>query len=368
MDVNVPTPVPSSLPPEITPEVAAYDSNSPIRTTAANSRLTGITKVLRLPKKRRTFVIAGAALLVVIGAVLAYTLWYQNPQKVITDGLAQAIAAKSVSYTAVFDAVGSNTAKISVDGNASGGQQSGNATLSFSSAGKSYAIKSNVVLDKTNTVYFKLTNVNDLVKPYRAALPEKGKALLDQLVTKLGSNWIKLSAADLQSYNSGFATTQRCTTAAVSALQGDKAAAAELADVYKKHQFITIDKRLGSKNGSLGYQISANKTTSQAFARDLQTTAIYKALHRCNPQFSVSSMTDFFGGTSGQTTIYVSRFTHHITSLSVASKDSKAKTSATFTIIPKFNVPVTVTVPTKTTTVAQLLSDLQSVLQSASKP
>lgn len=359
MDVNVPTPMSSSLPPEITPEVAAHGSHS---------RPTGITKVLRLPKRRRTFIITGVALLVAIGVILAYNLWYQNPQKVITDGLAQAIAAKSVSYTAVFDAVGSNTAKISVDGNALGGQQSGNATLSLSSAGKSYAIKGNVVLDKTNTVYFKLTNVNDLVKPYKAALPEKGRVLLDQLATKLGSNWIKLSATDLQNYNSGLATTQRCTTSAVNALQGDKAAAAELADVYKKHQFITIDKKLGSKNGSLGYQISADKKTSQAFAHDLQTTAIYKALHKCNPQFSASSMTDFFGDTSGQTTIYVSRFAHQITSLSMASKDSRAKTSATFTIAPKFNVPVTITVPTKTTTVAQLLSDLQSVLQSANKP
>jgi hypothetical protein len=313
--------------------------------------------------------IAGIALLLLVAVVLAYNLWYQNPQKVITDSFAQAVAAKSMNYTAAFKAVGSNAAEISVDdGNVAGGLQNGSVTLSFTSAGKSYAVKGAVVLDKANNVYLKLTNVNELVKPYRAALSKDGQAALNKLTAKLGGNWIKLNATDMKNYNSSLAAAQQCMTTAFNTLQTSKTAGNELANIYKKHQFITIDKYLGSKNGSLGYQISTNKTVGQAFARDLQATAIYKALHQCNPQLSPSSLANMFNDTSGRATLYVSRFTHHITSLTMAGKDSTTKTSSTFTIAPKFNVPATIQVPTKTTTIAQLLSDLQSVLQSASKP
>lgn len=369
MSDRIPQSQPSPTPPVFISEVAAYEAEPPTNTGAIMPRPTASLRLQKVSRKKWfKFVAVGLVLLVIFAGVLAYNLWYQNPQKVITDGLAHAIAAKSVSYTASFKAVGSNAAEISVDGNAIGGQQSGNVTLSFTSSGKSYAIKGAVVLDKANNVYFKLTNVGDLVKPYRAALSKNGQAALDQLVTKLGNNWVKLSATDMKNYDSSLATAQQCMVVAVNTLQTDKTAASELANIYKKHQFITIDKYLGSKDGSLGYQVSVNKTTSQAFLRDLQPTAVYKALHTCNPQLSPSSVADIFGGTSGQTTIYVSRFTHHITSLVVASKDSKAKTSATFTVAPQFNVPVTIQVPTKTTTIAQLLSDLQGVLQSASKP
>lgn len=359
----------SSTPPAFTPEVVAYESEPPTNTAATMPRPTPSLRIRKVSRKKWfKFMLTGIIVLTIIGGALAYNLWYQNPQKVITDGFAQAIAAKSMGYTAAFKAVGDNAAEISVDGNAADGLQSGNATLSFTSAGKSYAVKGAVVLDKANNVYFKLTNVAELVKPYRAALSKNGQAALDQLTAKLGGDWIKLSAADMKNYDNGLATAQQCMVAAITSLQTDKAAARELASVYKEHQFITIDKYLGGKNGSLGYQISTNKVVGQAFTHDFQATAVYKALHQCNPQLSPTSVTDLFNSTSGQTTLYVSRFTHHITSLVVASKDVKAKTSSTFTIAPKFNVPVSIQVPTKTTTIAQLLSDLQGVLQSASKP
>ena len=359
----------SSTPPAFTPEVVAYEAEPPTNTAATMPRPTASLRIRRISSKKWfKLVVAGAGLFMFVIAVLAYNLWYQNPQKVITDGFTQAVAAKSVSYAASFKTTGTNAAEISVDGRAISGLQSGDATLSFTSAGKSYAVKAAIVLDKANNVYLKLTNVKDLVKPYRAELSKNGQTALDQLTAKLGGDWIKLSATDVKNYNSELATTQQCMAVAANLLKTNKVAAREFANVYKKHQFITIDKYLGAKGGSLGYQISANKTVSKAFTRDFQTTAVYKALHDCNPQILPSTLTDSLNGSVGQTTIYVSRFAHHITSLAVASRDSKAKTSTTFTVEPKFNVPVTIQVPTKTTTIAQLLSDLQAVLQSASKP
>lgn len=359
----------SSTPPAFTPEVVAYEAEPPTNTGASMPRPTPALRIQKISRKRWfKFTLAGIILLIVVAALFAYNLWYQNPQKVITDGFAQAVAAKTLSYDATFKAVGGNAAEIAVDGKAANGLQGGDVTLSFTNGGKNYAVKGAVVADKANNIYFKLTNVADLVKPYRAVLSKEGQVALDKLTAKLGGDWIKLSAADMKNYDSSLAAAQQCMTAVATSLQTDKAAARELADVYKNHQFISIDKYLGSKNGSLGYQISTDKKVGQAFTRDFQATSVYKALHRCNPQLSASSVTDLFSGTSGQTSLYVSRFTHHITSVIMTSKDDKAKTSSTFTIEPKFNVPVSIDVPTKTTTIARLLSDLQSVLQSANKP
>jgi hypothetical protein len=369
MDETTPPSDPSLLPPpEVGQEVVTYESEPPTNTAATMPQPTDAAVIVKQSPKKWWRLLVAVLLFVGIGGALAYNLWYQNPQKVITDSLIHAAAARTASYNATFSAVADNTAEITVDGMAANGLQSGNVTLSFTTAGKKNDIKGAAVIDMANNVYFKLTNVADLVKPYRAALPNSGQTLLDDLVTKLGSNWIKLSPTDLKNYNSSFATTEECTTAALKTLQGNASAGREIGAVYKKHQFITIDKKLGSKNGSLGYQISANQSTLRAFEHDVEATAVYKALHQCNPNVSPSSLASFFGGTSQQATIYVSRFTHQLTSLSATGKDSKAKTSATFTITPMFNVPVTIQVPKKTTTIAQLLSDLQAVLQSASKP
>lgn len=356
-------------PPEIAPEVVTYESEPPTNTGALMPKPTRWPAVVHLKSKKwLTLVVAGLIVLVGAASVMAYALWYQNPQKVITDGIVKAIAAKSVAYTATLDASQDNTAKIAVDGSAANGQQSGNVTLSLASTGKSYQIKGTVIIDKANDVYVKLTNVADLLRPYRVALPQSGQTLFDNLQTKLGSSWIKLSPADLKNYNGALATVQQCTNAVVTKLQGDKASARQLATIYQKHQFISIDKKLGSKNGSLGYQISANQPVLKAFERDFQTTTAYKALHACNPQLSLASATGLFDGASGQTTVYISRFTHQITSLNVTSTDDKTKTVARFAVAPRFNVPVVIQVPKKTTTVTQLLHDLQAVLQSAAKP
>ena len=124
------------------------------------------------PKKSRKgliigSIIAGALVLFGGGGVLAYNVWYQNPEKVIFDAITHAMTAKSATGKGEISLKSDEFAlKVTFDGENSGSDGRVNAKVKMEgeSDGESLAIDVTAsVLIKGETLYFKLDNVQKTI-------------------------------------------------------------------------------------------------------------------------------------------------------------------------------------------------------------
>jgi hypothetical protein len=325
------------------------------------------------PKKKRGRLVGliVAAVLVVLGVagVLAYNFWYQNPEKVLTDGLVNAIKAKSVLYTGTLSMTGDQEFKIEVSGKSNTATGDLTAKVTAKVDGKDMTLSGGALVDDKGDLYFKIANVDNFVKEYRETQSPEFQQLIDDLIAKVNDQWIRVNADDLKTFSDAAAAGQTCINDAVKKIQSDESTTTELADTYKKHRFITIEKNLGTQNGSLGYQLTADTTIAKAFVVDFKNTKLYKTLHECDPSivFDENEMFKTSESTSKEETrteIWVSQWSHQITK--VYSENTTDTNKGIFVIEPKFNEKVdAVKAPEKSTTLKQLQADIEALFQSA---
>jgi hypothetical protein len=320
----------------------------------------------QLPRSKKIFLLGGIGLiLILIILALIYTYWYQNPKKVVADGVVQALNAKSVSYKGTFTAKSTSNVEVQFNGAAAVKGGSVDMKLTLASLDKKYTIDGSGLLNDKGDVYFKIKNIDDLAQNYRKAIPATSQGLFDQIVAKINDKWIKISSEDLKSYSADVATTQKCMTEAFKKMQNDETVRSEVVAIYKRYPFIVIDKTLGSKDGSLGYLLNIDQNKAQSFMVAFRGTALYKSLHACDKSLVLDIGDSKSGTTMNQNGIFevwIDSWTHHITKVVVADKSK----TTNLTVSPSFNKPVSVTTPSKSTTLEQLQKDVQELLISAS--
>lgn len=313
-------------------------------------------------KKKRLLLWGLISLAVVLlGLMLAYVYWYQNPAKMVSDALLNTLNAKSLTYTGTIARTGSTKVDVAVDGGASADGGTVNAKFGFDAQGKKYTFEGSGLTNDKSDLYFKIKNIDDLVSNYRSAIPEQSHALFDQIIAKVDDKWIKVSSSDVKSYNADVAKAQKCTIEAVKKLQSDEATKAELEAAYKSHPFITIDKNLGSKGGSTGYTLKTNPSETKGFTQAYKTTSLYNTLKSCDSGFVIKG-DDMFNGNAASFNVWVDRWTHRLTTVEMT------RGTTTVALHPTFNAPVSIATPKDATTLEQLQKDVQALVQSAQKP
>lgn len=335
------------------PQVAATPVASPKPTRSKKGLLIGLI----------------IAMFVLLGLGLGYVYWYQNPNKVVMDGLMNAISAKSVTYTGTATTSGPTKVVVKLDGGVGSGGGTVNAKFTFDARGETYTLDSNALIDAKNDLYFKVQNIDNLVNNYRQEIPVDSQQLLDQVIAKVDNRWMKVSSEDLKSYSAELAKTQECSADAVEKIKTDSNVKSELTELYKKHPFITIDKSLGAKDGSLGYVLITNNDNAKSFNKAFKNTSIYKSLVACDSSFEVkddtssASSSDDTDKENTTAELWVDQWSHQITKVILKDDDNGQKSD--LTIEPKFNRPVSVVTPKEFTTLEQLQKDVMELLQSA---
>lgn len=338
---------------------SAPSSVAPAQQTAPSSSLT----ISRGEGKKKRLLLWGliSLAIVLLGLMLAYIYWYQNPSKMVSDALLNTLNAKSLTYTGTVARTGSTKVDVGIDGGASADGATVNAKFGFDVRGKKYNFEGNALTNDKSDLYFKVKNIDDLVSNYRSAIPEQSHALFDQIIAKVDDKWIKVSATDVKNYNADLAKAQKCTVEAVKKLQSDSATKAELETAYKDHPFIVIDKNLGSKGGSTGYTLKTNPNETKGFTEAYKSTGLYSTLKNCDPGFVVKG-DDMFGGKAASFNVWIDRWTHRVTTLEIM------RGTTTIALHPTFNTAVNIATPKNSTTLEQLQKDVQSLVQSAQKP
>jgi hypothetical protein len=310
-----------------------------------------------------------AAVLVILGAgsAFAYSTWYQNPEKVVSDSVMNALKAKTMTFTGSMDVTSAGTnIKLEVDGANDKTKGNVNVKATISIEGQPITINGSGLMDGDGTLYFKVKNVKDVVKTYRAAIPAESQNIFDQLVAKVDDRWVKITADDMKQFSEATSKSQKCISDTIKKFQNDQAATNEIANIYTKNKFLTIEQNLGTKNGSLGYTVKSNDEGAKGFAKELKNTRIFKSLHDCDPGIvtdeNSSTQSDTKTANETHMELWVSQWSHEITKFS--AKDGTGPDKGTFIFEPVFNKTVNVTAPDKSVTINELKTEIETLIQS----
>lgn len=331
----------------------------------------------KAPNKKKKFIIggiiAGAVLLLGGGMYAAYALWYQNPEKVLTDAVSNVIRAKTATYSGTL-AMDTKDVKVRVvfDGKqASELNGEGNAKITLTSQGKDFVVNGSALVDKDGNLFFKVGNLKTILDD---VLKQSGmtSSPFDELVAKIDNKWIRVSADDLAEYDKDAGKAQACLTDTMKKIQNDKAVHDSLVKAYENNKFVVIDSSLPGRtiNGvdSMGYKLSLNNEAAKKFAEAVNEMQFMKDLQKCDSSFEsfkldASDMKSTTGTTSTETVeVSVSRWSHEFTQLKVTGKDDDA--SGEFILEPIFGKDVTVAAPTDFMTLKELQAEIEKVTQS----
>lgn len=329
------------------------------------------------PKKsKKKYIIGGVIALVlallIAGGVLAYNLWYQNPQKVLTDAMVNAVTAKSVGYDGTFSAEikpsgssGSETIKydVSFDGMSEAKKGYVNVSLTAEGAGKTIKISGNGLFADNGDIYVKVKGLSELLTSVfgSASLP----ASYSSFVTKIDDKWIKISSKELSDLDASTQKSKDCSEKLLEKTKTDKSLVKEVGDVYRSNQFIVVKDKLPSKNGSLGYSISGDKSVYKSFVSGVEKTSLYKQAKECNgnsldlSSFLGSADSSSSSDTKSTMEVYVGRWSHNLTSLKVA--DTGKDTTAALNVNTNFNKDVKVDIPSTSMSISDLKAEIEKV-------
>jgi hypothetical protein len=325
-------------------------------------------------KKRLIIILASVLIVLIGGGVSVYAFWYQNPEKVVTDGVLHALQAKSMEYVGSASiGTDSDKAKLEITGAdvSDAHRVHVKMTISDPLTSREIPIDGEGVFDAKSDLYIKIKDVDDAVAPYRNFFSEKTQKSFDKIVAKVNDKWVKISAADLAGFTQVVSKTQTCMAEVIKKYANDSSAISEIEDVYKNDRFIIVDQNLGTKDGSLGYTMKSDETKAKAFVEAVKKTKIYSALHDCDNSFTLSANDVLIAPTgtenAARAEIWVTQWTHQITKLSTTAtipQDGDApavKTDASFE--PRFNTGVAISSPEASTTLAELKTDIEKLFQ-----
>lgn len=356
------------------------------------------------PKKGKLIgIIVAIFAIVLLGSGYAgYALWYQNPEKVVTDSILGVVLAKS-SKTAGDITIKYNDFVFALDFTGESGVtegSSGSTTLTIKNKDQNIDIglRGQGVVAANGDIYFK---VNDLKKVYNDALDtiidsqidtikQQGQALTDDqiaqmrqaydslvgpTITKIGDKWVKVSTADMKSFDEKISKEYTCVQEVFKKVKDDKKLIDQVSDVYMKHRFLVIDESLGVKDGSVGYVVGIDKEIGKKFDKAIEDTTLYKELADCSSgstqylksQGETESKDD--EGATHKIEVWANQWSHQLTNLKTAISSGKGddKMTVDLNVSPQINVPVTVTTPTNVISLKDIMEAFTTVMGAESE-
>lgn len=312
------------------------------------------------------------------GSAFATMSWYQDPQKVIADSFVNAITAKSSIYTGTYTySDTSSKFSVTIDVNTKRANATGNLdvkmTVKYDST--EYNISSAGLVDARGDIYFKVIGLADVVKKADSQLGFNSMTSLNtainNFVSKVDGTWIRISNDDLKTYSDSYVTSKDCLINTYKKYQNDQKAIGEISDLYRKNPLIVVDKKLGIKNGSFGYEVKASSENGRAFVSGFANTQVYKTLHQCDDSYTIktdevdSEINNYKTSTQASTdkdsklSIWIDMWSHNITKIEANGKNDTSIYSAVIT--PKYNQEVNIVAPTSSMSLTELKSAIQDL-------
>ena len=304
------------------------------------------------PKKKRTGLIIGiilgsVALIAIIAAVLVYFLWYQNPQKVVTDAVVGAVTSQK-SITEGKITVKSDELNVEIDLKSSNDAPESSFDTTVKVSGddlgdiKEFNLKLAGALSEDGVVYIKADGLQEIVdglvevymqsmeaelrsydtatqEQYKKVVEEQFSTMLDPIVSKIDGQWLKFTSADLSDNEEA-----KCMMDAMVDIQKDSSYMQEVGDAYRENPFIVLsDEKVESRDGAKGYEfdIKGMEGKGEDFGKALEDSKISKKLSDCLESSDSSDLDSDDIADAPTVRIWVDSMSHKLTEIEIVSKD-----------------------------------------------
>ncbi len=347
-----PQPVPQpSMQPPVPPQPVAQPVFTPPPKPGKKKKIIGI-------------ILGVVGLLIIVSAVLLYFVWWQSPNKMVTDALLSVVTAEKMNNTGtlVIEAPSSDVKMtITTKGTTNNGASSGDATVKL----EVEALDEDVVFDvhgvasDDGVLYVKIDKLRETVdtvidaiikrqtQQYRdqgmtesdiAQVEDVAKQQvssmfsLDTLIPKVDGQWIRIASDDLEDNEEA-----QCTADVMKDIQKDKEVTREVMAIYDANRFIQVKDKVDAKDGAPGFRLTGDRDKAQAFMSEFKKTETAGRLLKCDSTIFDSvddalKETDSSSNADIDFVIWVDRFSHKLKSLQldVTSKEDETKVSATY--------------------------------------
>ena len=303
------------------------------------------------PKKKKTGLIIGVvlgviALIAIISAVLVYFLWWQNPEKMVTDAVSNAIMAKKMTADGkvVIDMRDQGKIELNVKTATDSGKSKANidAKLNIKGVEKNIPLKGDAVLDSDGTIYVKINNFKDLYGTLLEVVMESSsggnlsrsqiETYRDQTLEKMGSEIDKMSDTWMKISPDEIGSEYKCGINALKKIQSDESARKEVAQLYRKNSFFTIkDSKISDRNGGRGFELQGDNSKLSKFNDEFKKSSAGKALSKCGKYNSYKS-SESSSIDKSSLKVWVDRSSHELKALELKGDGKKASVEISFDI------------------------------------
>lgn len=320
-------------------------------------------------KKLFIWIGVGIALFLALAGGVAGYAWYQSPQKVINDAIVAAVTAKQASTDGTLAVTsGQNSAEVTYK--TEGTRYTGKleAAAKIKSDGKTVNLSGNLVYDEKSNTYFKMSGLTAIMDEYIQSSKEQIPADVMNIVKKIDNKWYVISTDDLKELSPEAEETRKCINNVLHETDKNDKLLKEVGEVYAKNQFIIVKESLGTKDGNVGYAITADTTKGKAFGDALKKTELYKKLEKCSNSPDTSSSSPSVSDTETtkqpRVELWTDQWSHQPKKLVIQSNDNGTKVVSETNIA--LNRPVTITTPSGATSIKELQKDIEKLMGTSS--
>lgn len=303
------------------------------------------------PKKKKTGLIIGVVLgvivlIAIVSAALVYFLWWQNPEKMVTDAISSAIMSKKMTADGkvVVDIRDQGKIELNVKTATDSGKSKVNidAKLNIKGVEKSIPLDGDMVLGDDGTIYVKINNFKDLYSSLLEVVMESSsggkmsraqiEAYRDQTLKKLNSEINKMNGTWMKVSPDEIGDEYKCGIDALKKFQNDESARKELAQLYQKNSFFTIkDSKISDRNGGRGFELQGDNSKLSKFSDELKNSSAGKALGKCGKSNSYKSSESSSIDTASLK-VWVDRSSHELKALELKGDSKKVSVEISFDI------------------------------------
>ena len=303
------------------------------------------------PKKKKTGLIIGVVLgavvlISIVSAALVYFLWWQNPEKMVTDAISSVIMSKKMTADGkvVVDIRDQGKIELNVKTATDSGKSKANidAKLNIKGVEKSIPLDGDMVLGDDGTIYVKINNFKDLYSSLLEVVMESSsggkmsraqiEAYRDQTLKKLNSEINKMNGTWMKVSPDEIGDEYKCGIDALKKFQNDESARKELAQLYQKNSFFTIkDSKISDRNGGRGFELQGDNSKLSKFSDELKNSSAGKALGKCGKSNSYKSSESSSIDTASLK-VWVDRSSHELKALELKGDSKKVSVEISFDI------------------------------------
>ena len=306
-----------------------------------------------------TFLVLG------IGGWAVYALWYQNPEKIVTDALVNAMTAKTTTFKVTSSSyTDGETSSMTLEGKA-GHKEGASGSLRIESKTQS-SDSMKVAVDFVHSVagddYIRLDSTEALRQQIIEYMSEGSDSssrsmvqLLDMFLTpileRIDNKWVRFGDEEIKYLDAEVGEGYGCLEKSYEILGTNIDMMLELAFRYNDNKPFTVQERIGTTNGKVGYTVGIDKAATKRLIESLKTTKFFQTVEGCYAQTGdlLDDLTNAINDMPKKVRIelWIDQWTHELARIHIDVSDGKSPqpNTATYDIVTSFNAPISIDIP-----------------------